>query len=84
MRSWSPPSLPRGLLSVIAGGYLFVAAYAVVIAQQLLLGVVVPGVVLLGSYLLWRFLRAVEAIADALQRIADAYESVDGEDDVRA
>jgi hypothetical protein len=75
MSGWSPPSLPRSLIPIIAGLYVLIAAYAVVIAQQLLVGVVFPGVVLLASYLLWRILRAIEAIADALQRIADAHES---------
>lgn len=59
----------------IAVGYVLIAAYAVVIAQQLLLGLIVPSVVLLASSLLWRFLQLVEAIAKALQRIADAFES---------
>ena len=77
MSGWSPPSLSRRTVAAIATGYVLIAAYSLVIAAQLLLGVVLPGVVLLGSYLLWRFLRAVEAIADALQRIADAQESDD-------
>jgi hypothetical protein len=77
MNGWSPPSLSRRTVAAIATGYVLIAAYSLVIAAQLLLGVILPGVVLLGSYLLWRFLRAVEAIADALQRIADARESSD-------
>lgn len=39
------------------------------IAQQIQFGVLV-GVVVVFLYLGWRFLRAVEAIADALQRMA--------------
>ncbi len=77
MSGWSPPSLSRRTVAAIATGYVLIAAYSLVITAQLLLGVILPGVVLLGSYLLWRFLRAVEAIADALQRIADARESSD-------
>ena len=75
MSGWSPPSLSRRTVAAIATVYVLIAAYSLVIAAQLLLGVILPGVVVLGSYLLWRFLRAVEAIADALQRIADAQES---------
>jgi hypothetical protein len=77
MSGWSPPSPSRRTVAAIATGYVLIAAYSLVITAQLLLGVILPGVVLLGSYLLWRFLRAVEAIADALQRIADARESSD-------
>ena len=77
MSGWSPPSLSRRTVAAIATGYVLIAAYSLVITAQLLLGVILPGVVLLGSYLLWRVLRAVEAIADALQRIADARESSD-------
>jgi hypothetical protein len=36
--------------------------------------VVVPGLLAAALYLAWRFLVAVEAIADALQRIADRRE----------
>jgi hypothetical protein len=33
-----------------------------------------PGVLLIGAYLLWRIMAAVEAIADGVQRIADEQE----------
>ena len=73
MAGWSPPSIPREWLFGI--GFLYVAflAYAVLIAQQILLGVLV-GLVIVSLYLGWRFLRAVEAIAEALQRLASERE----------
>jgi hypothetical protein len=70
MSDWSPPTLSRGQLAGIVVTLLAAAAYSLVIAQQLLL-VVVPAAALLAVYLTWRFIVAVEAIADALQRIAD-------------
>jgi hypothetical protein len=69
MSTWSTPSIPRpwrvgiGLLCVLLFGYFLI------IAQQLLLGLLF-GVLLGGLYLSWRFVAAVEAIADALQRLA--------------
>ncbi|MFQ3476314.1 hypothetical protein HKK80_08640 [Halonotius sp. F2-221B] len=70
MSEWSPPTLSRGQLAGIIVALLAVSAYSLVIVQQLLL-VVVPAAALLAVYLTWRFIVAVEAIADALQRIAD-------------
>jgi len=70
MSGWSPPRVPREWLVGIAVGYLLLVAYMLVIVGQVLLAVL-PGVVLVSTYLVWRFIRAVEAIADALQRIAD-------------
>jgi len=69
MSDWSPPTLSRGQLAGITVGLLAVAAYSLVIAQQLLL-VVFPAAALIAVYLAWRFVVAVEAIADALQRLA--------------
>lgn len=69
MSDWSPPTLSRGQLAGIAVGLLAVAAYSLVIVQQLLL-VIVPAVAVAVAYLVWRFVVAVEAIADALQRLA--------------
>ena len=69
MSDWSPPTLSRGQLAGIVVGLLAVAAYSLVIAQQLLL-VIVPAVAVAVAYLVWRFVVAVEAIADALQRLA--------------
>ena len=69
MTGWSPPTLSRGQLAGIIVGLLAVAAYSVVIVGQLLL-VVFPAAAVVVVYLIWRFVRAVEAIADAQQRRA--------------
>ena len=69
MSDWSPPTLSRGQLAGIVVGLLAVAAYSLVIVQQLLL-VIVPAVAVVVAYLVWRFVVAVEAIDDALQRLA--------------
>ena len=69
MSEWSRPQLSRPVIIGLSICYLFVLAYSVVIAQQILLGVLI-GAVFGVVYLGWRFLAAVEAIADALQRIA--------------
>lgn len=69
MSHWSPPSVPRPWLAAAGVLYALVLAYSLLVAQQLLLGLLF-GVVPVSVYLLWRFLVTVEAIADALQRIA--------------
>lgn len=69
MTGWSPPTLSRGQIAGIIVGLLAVAAYSVVIVGQLLL-VVLPAAAVVVVYLIWRFVRAVEAIADAQQRRA--------------
>ena len=69
MSDWSPPTLSRGQLAGIVVGLLAVATYSLVIVGQLLL-VIVPAVAVAVAYLVWRFVVAVEAIADALQRLA--------------
>jgi hypothetical protein len=69
MTNWSPPSLPRRWLAVAAALYALVIAYSVVVLGQLLLGVL-PGLLFVSLYVSWRALAAVEAIADAQQRIA--------------
>ena len=71
MSDWSPPTLSRGQLAGIIVTLLAATAYSLVIVQQLLL-VIVPAAALAAVYLTWRFVVAVEAIADALQRIAAA------------
>jgi len=70
MPGWSPPTLSRGQLAGIAVGLLAVAAYSVLIAGQLLL-VVFPAAAVFVVYLIWRLVRAIEAIADAQQRRAN-------------
>ena len=74
MSDWSPPSVPRHWLIGIGVLYVLLAVYSVLVVQQILLGVVVPGMVIVSVYITGRFLVAVEAIADALQRIADQRE----------
>ena len=69
MSDWSPPAVRQLWLAVFVVGYLLVFAYSVVIAGQILLGLLI-GVAFGLVYLGWRFLAAIEAIADALQRIA--------------
>jgi len=77
MSEWSPPSVPRQWGVGIRLVYALVAVYSLMVIQQFLLGVVIPAVLIVSSYLLWRFLVAVEAIADALQRIARQREETD-------
>jgi hypothetical protein len=69
MSDWSPPSIPRNWLVAIAVFYILFLAYSILIAGQLLLGIL-PGFVIVFLYFLWRGLMAVEAIADAQQRLA--------------
>lgn len=80
MSDWSPPSVPRAWLGVALVLYVLFTAYSVVIAGRVLL-TVFPGLALLSLYLLWRFIVAVEAIADAQQRLADSRERGETVDD---
>lgn len=77
MSEWSPRSVPRQWVVGIGLVYALVATYSLLVIQQILLGVVVPAALIVSSYILWRFLVAVEAIADALQRIARQREDTD-------
>lgn len=70
MANWSPPAPSRSWLATIVVLYALILAYAIVIAGQLLLGVL-PGLILIVIYLFWRLVVAIEAIADAQQRVAD-------------
>lgn len=74
MPHWSPPSVPRHWLVGVGIVYALVALYSVIVVQQALVGAIFPLLFLGGGYLLWRLLRAVEAIAEALQRIADSHD----------
>ncbi|WP_226012477.1 hypothetical protein [Halomicrobium salinisoli] len=70
MAGWSSP---RPSPKAVAAGvvlYALVLAYALLIVQQVLLGILF-GVFFAGLYFAWRLLRAIEAIADAQQRLAD-------------
>jgi hypothetical protein len=69
MSDWSPPSIPRNWLGAIAVFYVLFLAYSILVSGQLLLGIL-PGFVIVFLYFLWRGLVAVEAIADAQQRLA--------------
>lgn len=73
MSSWSPPTVPAPWVGVGAVFFLLWLAYCLLIIQQLLLGVL-PLFVFAGLYLTWRMLAALEAIADAQQRLADSRE----------
>ncbi|SDC49419.1 hypothetical protein SAMN05192552_1004163 [Natrinema hispanicum] len=72
MSSWSPPTVPQkwfvgiGVLYGILSIYLFITQHTMtIIWLGFLLGVL---------YLSWRFVAAVEGIADALHRIAQEQE----------
>lgn len=73
MPGWSPPTLSKKQITGIVLVIVTSIAYSVAIASQLLLALG-PTILILLLYLLWRFIRAVEAIADASQRVADAKE----------
>ncbi|SEH59840.1 hypothetical protein SAMN05192561_11117 [Halopenitus malekzadehii] len=69
MTSQSPPSLPRSWTAAVIILGTLILGYSVIIAGQILLGVI-PVLLLVLLYLLWRFVVAVESIADAQQRLA--------------
>ena len=69
MSDWSRPRLSRPVIVGLSICYVLVLAYSLVIAGQILLGLLI-GAVFGVVYLGWRFLAAFEAIADALQRLA--------------
>lgn len=70
MSGWSPPKASNGQIAGIVFVVIVFLAYSTIIAQQLLLGLF-PALSIFVLYFAWRFLRAIEACADALQRIAD-------------
>lgn len=73
MSGWSPPTLSKKQLTVILLAVGASIAYSVGIAAQWLLALG-PITLLLVLYLFWRLIRAIEAIAEASQRIADTKE----------
>ncbi|MFB6141571.1 MAG: hypothetical protein ABEJ26_14180 [Halosimplex sp.] len=73
MSDWSPPSLSPTVVAGLAIGSVLLLAYALLIQGSLLLGLLPILLVGLG-YLVWRAVAAVEAIADASQRIAEQLE----------
>jgi len=70
MTGWSPPSPPAALVAGVAVLALAWLVYAVLVQGSFLLGLL-PVLVLAALYVLWRFLVALEAVADGLHRIAD-------------
>lgn len=74
MSGWSPPKPSHGQIAAIVFGVVAIMGYSTIIMQQLLLGLL-PALFILVMYLAWRLLRAIEACADALQRIADNQQS---------
>jgi len=73
MSGWSPPSPSNALVAGIAVLGFAWLAYAVLIQGSILVGIL-PGALLVAVYVLWRFLVALEAIADGVHRIADQRE----------
>lgn len=73
MANWSPPSIPQRWLVVSALLFVLLVGYSVIVVQQILLAVF-PAFGAVALYLLWRFIVAFEAIADAQQRIAEQQE----------
>lgn len=73
MSPYSPPSLSRVWIGAMIVFVAVLIAYSLIIIQQPILGIF-PVLVIGVLYLIWRFLTAIEAIADALQRIADERE----------
>ncbi|WP_096391493.1 hypothetical protein [Halopenitus persicus] len=69
MSDRSPSPNSQRWLPVIALLAVLIIGYAVVIAGQILLGLL-PVLGLVFLYFLWRFVVAVERIADAHQRLA--------------
>jgi CHASE2 domain-containing sensor protein len=70
---WSPPAPSRAVVVGFGAASLLILAYALLIQGAILLGLL--PVLLIGlGYLVWRIVAAVEAIADAAQRIADEHE----------
>ncbi|WP_324757946.1 hypothetical protein [Haloarcula montana] len=65
-------STDRTIKTLLAVGSVLVLAYSLVIAQQILLGVL-AAVVLWGIYLVWRLISVLERIAGSLEyRIAQS------------
>lgn len=75
MSKWSPPSLPHKWVIVISFLYIFQVAYGLMITGTVVLNAVIGGVFFASVYFLWRFLVAIEAIAEALQQIGQRSEN---------
>lgn len=73
MAGWSPPSPSQLVLATVALLGVAVLAYSVLIQGAVLIGLF-PLALVVGGYVVWRFLVALEAIADGVHRIADQRE----------
>lgn len=69
MSEWSPPAVPRVWVPVGLVLWMAWILYTLVIMQQVVVGLF-PAFLLFLAYVAWRFLAALEAIADAQQRLA--------------
>ncbi|WP_136716280.1 hypothetical protein [Halorientalis salina] len=69
MPGYSPPSIPRSWLAGIGLVFALLFGYSLLVVQTPLL-VLFPAVLAGLLYVGWRFLVAIEAIADAQQRLA--------------
>lgn len=78
MSGWSPPSPSNRTVALVGGLLLAVLLYALLVVQNVLLGLF-PVVAVGAGYIAWRLLVAIEAIADGLQRLAAARERSTGE-----
>ncbi|PSP28785.1 hypothetical protein BRC64_11965 [Halobacteriales archaeon QH_10_67_22] len=73
MADWSPPSPSRALLAGAGLLWVILLGYAVLVRGAILLGLL-PGLLIVVVYFLWRVLVALEAIAVGVHRIADQRE----------
>ena len=67
-------ALRTGAGAALAGLSVLAFAYSIVIAAEILLGLVVVSVLAVGPYLSYRLLLVADSVADGVQRIADARE----------
>lgn len=67
-------ALRTGAGAVLAGLSVLAFAYSIVIAGQILLGLIVVSTLSVGPYVSYRFLSVADSVADGVQRIADARE----------
>jgi len=74
MSEYSPPSIPPKWAVSIGVGYILLLGYSLIITGEVFVFAVIPAMFLLSLYIVWRFLVAVEAMADAFQRIASQRE----------
>jgi len=73
MSGWSPPAPSNALVAGVGVLLLLWLVYAILIQGSILIGLL-PGTLIVAAYVVWRFLVALEAIADGVHRIADQRE----------